>query len=223
MDKPGCARSIISNRTLAVARPLTAPRTGYRCDAETETLVAFSCKDHGADAVKGVTPTLRAMGHAGSHANAGGQLAVASDIKGGLAPHGSVSLTDTTSSILASDAKDPKLVAVAFTQNSRSEVRLIAGDGSATGAIAAQHGVQQQNYIAAAHAVRRLTPRECERLQGFPDDWTLIPWRGKSAEACPDGPRYKALGNSMAINCMELILDRLRFVDERVGQGRPGA
>lgn len=48
-------------------------------------------------------------------------------------------------------------------------------------------------------AVRRLTPVECERLQGFPDDWTKIPWCGKPAEDCPDGPRYKALGNSWAV------------------------
>lgn len=47
--------------------------------------------------------------------------------------------------------------------------------------------------------VRRLTPRECERLQGFPDDYTLIPWRKKPADECPDGPRYKALGNSWAV------------------------
>jgi len=58
-------------------------------------------------------------------------------------------------------------------------------------------------------AVRRLTPRECERLQGFPDDWTLIPWRKKPADECPDGPRYKALGNSMAVNCMEWIGERI--------------
>lgn len=50
-----------------------------------------------------------------------------------------------------------------------------------------------------AMQVRRLTPRECERLQGFPDDYTRIPWRGKPAELCPDGPRYKALGNSWAV------------------------
>lgn len=48
-------------------------------------------------------------------------------------------------------------------------------------------------------AVRRLTPKECERLQGFPDDYTAIPWRGKPADQCPDGPRYKALGNSWAV------------------------
>lgn len=50
-----------------------------------------------------------------------------------------------------------------------------------------------------AMQVRRLTPRECERLQGFPDDYTAIPWRKKPAEECPDGPRYKALGNSWAV------------------------
>ena len=60
-------------------------------------------------------------------------------------------------------------------------------------------------------AVRRLTPRECERLQGFPDDYTLIPYRGKPAA---DGPRYKALGNSMAVPVMAWIGRRLQAVDE---------
>ena len=58
-------------------------------------------------------------------------------------------------------------------------------------------------------SVRRLTPRECERLQGFPDDWTLIPWRGKMA---PDGPRYKVCGNSMAVPVMEWIGRRVKRV-----------
>jgi DNA (cytosine-5)-methyltransferase 1 len=65
------------------------------------------------------------------------------------------------------------------------------------------------HVMTASMTVRRLTPRECERLQGFPDDWTLIPWRGKPSEQCPDGPRYKALGNSMAVNCMEWIGERI--------------
>src|SRR5690606_34631182 len=65
-----------------------------------------------------------------------------------------------------------------------------------------------------AHHVRRLTPRECERLQGFPDDYTLIPWRGKPAELCPDGPRYKALGNSMAVPVMRWIGERIEQVHE---------
>jgi len=59
-------------------------------------------------------------------------------------------------------------------------------------------------------AVRRLTPRECERLQGFPDDYTLIPYRGGMAK---DGPRYKALGNSMAVPCMSWIGQRIAMVE----------
>jgi DNA (cytosine-5)-methyltransferase 1 len=60
-------------------------------------------------------------------------------------------------------------------------------------------------------AVRRLTPRECERLQGFPDDYTLIPYRKKPAA---DGPRYKALGNSMAVPVMAWIGKRIQMVSE---------
>lgn len=58
-------------------------------------------------------------------------------------------------------------------------------------------------------AVRRLTPIECERLQGFPDNHTLIGWRGKDAAVCPDGPRYKAIGNSMAVPVMRWIGERI--------------
>ena len=61
--------------------------------------------------------------------------------------------------------------------------------------------------------VRRLTPRECERLQGFPDDWTKIPYRGKPAEECPDGPRYKAIGNSMAVPVMRWIGERIAMAE----------
>lgn len=58
-------------------------------------------------------------------------------------------------------------------------------------------------------AVRRLTPIECERLQGFPDNHTMIIWRGKDADECPDGPRYKAIGNSMAVPVMRWIGERI--------------
>lgn len=62
--------------------------------------------------------------------------------------------------------------------------------------------------------VRRLTPTECERLQGFPDNFTQIPWRNKAAENCPDGPRYKAMGNSMAVPVMRWIGERIQKVEE---------
>lgn len=57
--------------------------------------------------------------------------------------------------------------------------------------------------------VRKLTPKECERLQGFPDDYTRVPWRGRPAGRCPDTPRYKAIGNSMAVPVMRWIGNRI--------------
>lgn len=71
------------------------------------------------------------------------------------------------------------------------------------------------NQTPAVHqqwAVRRLMPVECERLQGFPDNFTNVPWGRK--ETAPDGPRYKALGNSMAVNVMRWIGQRIAKVDE---------
>jgi len=70
-------------------------------------------------------------------------------------------------------------------------------------------GNQGGDYIVQS-AVRRLTPIECERLQGFPDGYTDVPWRGKTA---PDGPRYKALGNSMAVPVMRWVGERIAMVD----------
>ena len=98
--------------------------------------------------------------------------------------------------------------AVAFAENSRHELRLEGGDGTRCGALSTGGGKPGQGTpcVAPAAAVRRLTPRECEHLQGFPDDHTRIPWRGKMA---PDGPRYKALGNSMAVPVMRWIGERI--------------
>ena len=91
--------------------------------------------------------------------------------------------------------------------NPHREVREMA----VVGALAANPGMKQTSYLRLNSAVRRLTPRECERLQGFPDDWTDVPYRGKSAA---DGPRYKALGNSMAVPCMAWLGQRIQMVEE---------
>ena len=134
--------------------------------------VAFTCKDYGADAGE-IAPTLRSMGHDGSHANGGGQIAVA------------------------------------FHENQRAEVTM----NDTAGALGVGGGKPGQGYPAAqiGMQVRRLTPRECERLQGFPDDYTDIRPNGKPT---PDGPRYKALGNSMAVPIMAWIGRRIRMVSE---------
>mgnify|MGYP000169727996 CR=1 FL=1 len=110
----------------------------------------------------------------------------------------------------------------AYTLEARAEVQCVAvsdvvGAMSVAGATEKKHGFGwgQQDWEngycqpTPTMQVRRLTPRECERLQGFPDDYTLIPWRRKPASECPDGPRYKALGNSMAVPCMFFIGSRI--------------
>ena len=80
------------------------------------------------------------------------------------------------------------------------------GDPMFTITKAHYHGVAQPTPM----AVRRLTPVECERLQGFPDNWSRISWKGKPEEDCPDGPRYKACGNSMAVPVMRWIGEQIK-------------
>ena len=98
--------------------------------------------------------------------------------------------------------------AVAFTQNQAGDV--LHGDKCA--AMGTNQNATGRNTpkVMSAMSVRRLTPRECERLQGFPDDYTLVPYRGKPAA---DGPRYKALGNSMAVPVMRWIGERISAVE----------
>ena len=104
--------------------------------------------------------------------------------------------------------------AIGFAQNTRDEVRMQGGDGDVSGALSANPGMKQTTYVANGYAVRRLTPTECERLQGFPDGWTKVPYRGKTADECPDTPRYRAVGNSMAVNVMRWLGVRINAVNE---------
>jgi site-specific DNA-cytosine methylase len=83
--------------------------------------------------------------------------------------------------------------------------------------VAAKFGTGGENVpLVGAMAVRRLTPNEYYRLQGFPDNWGRIPWKGKPAEECPDGPQYKAAGNSMAVPVMRWIGERIAAVDSTI-------
>lgn len=115
--------------------------------------------------------------------------------------------------------------AIAFAQNTRDEVRLLGGDGSYAGALAASNGAKQQTYICVSDAVtisdnsrwvvRRLTPIECERLQGFPDGYTDIgEWIDASGRKrkSADTNRYKALGNSFTVNVVRWIGQRIALV-----------
>ncbi|MFN5350007.1 MAG: DNA cytosine methyltransferase, partial [Polaromonas sp.] len=169
----GAAYTVDTHATQGVAQP-----------------IAFSSKDHGADATADLSPTLRAMNHADSHANGGGQMAVMQPIgcfKGG---QGSA--------------------AGGIGYDEHIAPTLSASDSGSNRTPALMHGM----------VVRRLTPVECERLQGFPDGYTAIPWRKKPADQCPDGPRYKALGNSWAVPNVRWIGERIQVV-ERVSNPPP--
>jgi DNA (cytosine-5)-methyltransferase 1 len=133
-------------------------------------------KDYGADAMADCSPTLRAGGHAASHANAGVMPAVAFDMRGREG---------------GSQLEGP---------HDTANIRAASGGSS-------------RSYVAHRWGVRRLTPTECSRLQGFHDDHAKIAWRGKPADQCPDGPQYKAYGNSMAVNVMSWIGERIAAVD----------
>jgi DNA (cytosine-5)-methyltransferase 1 len=196
--------------------------------------VAFSCKDYGADATTGASPTLRAMGHGKTGANGGGQVAIAFQGRGSnLDVNGEVAGTIGTNCDRASGGAPMVAEPIPFdtTQitSAANYSRPSAGDPShplAAGAHApaiAFHirgrdgGAMPEIEPGAVHQderttwrVRRLTPVECERLQGFPDDFTLIPWKGGMAT---DGHRYKALGNSMAVNVMRWIGRRIEAVE----------
>ncbi|QAR27523.1 hypothetical protein EO213_09210 [Paracoccus denitrificans] len=118
------------------------------------------------------------MGHADSHANAGGQLAVAIQER-----------------------------AVCENPNAGPDGKGFREDG-ASYTLEARTTPQA---VALPWAVRRLVPEECERLQGMPDEHTMIPWRGRNG--APDGPRYRSLGNSFAVNAVEWIGERISMVE----------
>lgn len=146
---------------------------------------SFDCKSSHINVDRnGVAQTLRSMNNAGSHASGGGHIAIASQTM-----HG----------------HDVHAVAVAPTITATNDPSRSPQSSEITQQVAAVHASTMQ--------VRRLTPTECERLQGFPDGWTAIPWKKKPAQDCPDGPRYKALGNSMAVNCMEWLGERIQAVE----------
>ena len=167
-------------------------------------IIAFSAKDYGGDARENLSPTLRAGGHSGSHANAGVMPAVAHTVAlrgragGATAELGGEVATALRASSGGGDK--PHVLAVHGTQDP------CVGVGVEV-AFAQGRNNGGENAILQTLAVRRLIPKECERLQGFPDDHTLVAYRNKPAA---DGPRYKANGNSMAVPVMHWIGRRIQ-------------
>ncbi len=102
--------------------------------------------------------------------------------------------------------------AVAFALRGRDAGAVPEVSGEVVNALRSASGGSTRDMIASS-AVRRLTPVECERLQGFPDNWTRIPYRNKPTDKCPDGPRYKTIGNSMAVPVMRWMGERISMVE----------
>jgi DNA (cytosine-5)-methyltransferase 1 len=175
--------------------------------------IAFSCKDHGADALVDQSPTLRAGAHKESHANAGVPPAIAFQTR--ISRNGRGNAEEVVPTLNGADAgttSDMRPCVAVFKPSHFTRDK----DG-APSTIVPPLGKEpdkgdQESVLFNGAAVRRLTPRECERLQGFPDDYTLVDFRGKPAA---DGPRYKALGNAMCVNEIRWILQRIETFNEQ--------
>lgn len=176
--------------------PCTSDSTAFALGRNSggENVIAFTTKDYGGDAQFDLSPTLRAGGHSGIHANAGVMPAVTVAIRGRDGGATAELGGPIATALRASQGGGDKPHVLAF-QSSQSGIRV--GDVHAT--LDSNNGSRRHNGAVYGSAVRRLTPVECERLMGFPDNYTAIPWRSKPADQCPDGPRYKALGNSWAV------------------------
>lgn len=182
---------------------------GIRLDFDTETFAVHGTQD---------PDTNRELAHTLGRNNGQENACIAFSYK----DNGADATSDLSPTIRAgnhdkshANSGQPPAIAYAFK----------AGQGAKTGGIgyaeeqsptltSASSGTNLAPAVMHGIAVRRLTPIECERLQGFPDNHTLIGWRGKDATECPDGPRYKAIGNSMAVPVM-------RWIGERVAAALP--
>jgi DNA (cytosine-5)-methyltransferase 1 len=174
--------------------------------------VAFSAKDSGVD-VSDIAPTLRSMNNRSGTPNGGGQVAIAFTLPGSDGTVSTATPTDVAGSVRTKapgSIENSSTTAVLQEQPIAWSGELTASTGIAGTIQRGGEGGRADGVMTPRMAVRRLTPRECERLQGFPDDYTLVEYRGKLAA---DGPRYRALGNSMAVPVMRWIGQRIAAVD----------
>lgn len=205
----------------------------------TAVAIAFNSKDHGQDAAEDLAPTLRAAGHSGSHANAGAPPAVAYAFAENSRAEvrlegGDGQITGALSTGGGKPGQGHPTV-LAFQERGRAGGRALEVNGDLAYALTAPNGggrAQERNIADFRDmSVRRLTPVECERLQGFPDGHTLIPINKRknitaeeyayyrhhnpdmtaeqAFKLAADGPRYKAIGNSMAVPVMRWIGTRI--------------
>ncbi|WP_341769542.1 DNA cytosine methyltransferase [Agrobacterium pusense] len=176
------------------------------------TLLGKENSSHGADLETYVAHTLKGEGFDASEDGTGRGtpiVPIAFNPKmGGDPTMGAGVIDDGTSYTLDAAGNS---TAVAFDMRGREGGAQFEGPHE-TANIRAASGGSSKSYVAQEWAVRRLTPTECERLQGFPDNFTNVPWGKK--DTSPDGPRYKALGNSFAVNVVRWIGQRIQKVED---------
>lgn len=195
-------------------------------------IMSFTAKDYGADALENIAPTLRAGVRSNGNSNGGVMPAIAfrtlqstfhSEVSGTLISH-YAKQPENADTVLG-----PDLVARSVALRGRDGGATVELGGEVATALRASGGGSDKAHVLlpstedyfhgqllgpdetgwsqwAGWRVRRLMPVECERLQGMPDDYTLVPYRGKPAA---DGPRYKAIGNSMAVPCVAWLGARI--------------
>lgn len=171
--------------------------------------IAFSCKDSGLDCGD-LSPTLRSMGHDSSHANAGGQVAVAFNLRGreGGSMAEMAEMAEMASVRVASGGSSRSYVGQAIGWSEELTAHEdCAGTIQRGGADGRHEGVMTPQM-----AVRRLTVEECEKLQGIPPGHTQVPYRGKPMA---DGPRYKMIGNGFAIPVVNWIGQRIQMIEDQ--------
>jgi DNA (cytosine-5)-methyltransferase 1 len=147
--------------------------------------------------------------------NCEGDEGPAVDMFGGIPAFGGHSLRGSIERAATLTAKDSRLDIESETFCVQVAPTMRAG-GNSTGGdrppgtdVDTADSLVVTGMLGGSPSVRRLTPVECERLQGMADNYTLIPWRSKPASECPDGPRYKAIGNSKAVTVVRWIGRRL--------------
>ena len=177
---------------------------GVRMDFDTETFAVHGTQD---------PDTNRELAHTLGRNNGQENACIAFSYK----DNGADATVDMAPTLRAgnhhtSHANDGQPPAIAFQPGNLSRGAGSAPSDQIFPTLKADHGrgrSDQDPHVFLGTQVRRLTPIECERLQGFPDNHTLIGWRGNDAAECPDGPRYKAIGNSMAVPVMRWIGERI--------------
>lgn len=178
-----------------IASTMTTSEGGGRSRFQDDNLVSHSLTAEGADASEDGT-------------GRGTPLTVIQNVIGvrDKKQNGIGVRSDDTSYTLDLRSQHAVEIPSVFVQNQRDEVREMAQ----AGAVVSEPGAHMTQYVRRS-TIRRFTPTECERLQGFPDGWTCLCGSGGDMFACkcPDGPRYRALGNAVTVNVAEWIARRI--------------